>query len=186
MSTGFTVTIESAGGRICDPRHRRTAGQPASGRPRGAGGGAGAADRRPVGGRSVRDQDHPRTRSAGTRGRHRSRHRRGTGRRGRRGAGAPAPADAVPADDPEFFARLLPVALGSERRRRARATAAGAGRLSAVATRPCRARRRSPTTVNVAIIGAGIAGINVALACRRGRRRPTKSSTATTRSAAPG
>ena len=78
-----------------------------------------------------------------------------------------------------------PVALGRNGRRRAPPTAAGAGRLSAVAARPA-AHRQIPDDFHVAIIGAGIAGITAALARRRRRYRLTRSSTATTRWAAPG
>ncbi len=64
---------------------------------------------------TLRAQDlaHPRPARAG-RG-HRSRHCRGAGERHRRRAGrGPGAPTRVPADDRDFFARLLPVALGSE------------------------------------------------------------------------
>ena len=76
---------------------------------------------------------------------------------------APRPSDAAAADDPEFFATLLPVALGSdvEAEHVPLLLEQGGFRPS----QPTLPRTVPiPDTVNVAIIGAGIAGISVALA----------------------
>ena len=77
--------------------------------------------------------------------------------------GTPRPADAIAAEDPEFFARLLPLALGSEvdDEQVPLLLEQGGFQLS----RPTLPRTVPiPDTTNVAIIGAGIAGINAALA----------------------
>jgi cation diffusion facilitator CzcD-associated flavoprotein CzcO len=75
----------------------------------------------------------------------------------------PRRAGAVPADDPDFFARLLPVALGSDVDAEHVPLLLEQGGFRP--SQPTLPRTVSiPDTVNVAIIGAGIAGINVALA----------------------
>lgn len=76
---------------------------------------------------------------------------------------APRRADAVAADDPEFFARLLPVALGSDVDPEHVPLLLEQGGFRP--SQPTLPRTVPiPDTVNVAIIGAGIAGITVALA----------------------
>ncbi len=71
--------------------------------------------------------------------------------------------EAVNIDDLEFFSKLLPVALGSDVDERAGAAPVGAERFSP--SQPTLPRTVPiPDTMSVAIIGAGIAGINAALA----------------------
>ena len=76
---------------------------------------------------------------------------------------APRPVGATAADDPELFARLLPVALGSDvDDENVPLLLEQGGFRPSQPTLPRTAP--IPDTVSVAIIGAGIAGINVALA----------------------
>lgn len=75
----------------------------------------------------------------------------------------PRPAGAVPVDDLDFFARLLPVALGSDVDAEHVPLLLEQGGFRP--SQPTLPRTVPiPDTVNVAIIGAGIAGISVALA----------------------
>jgi 4-hydroxyacetophenone monooxygenase len=75
----------------------------------------------------------------------------------------PRRADAVPADDRDFFARLLPLALGSEVDDEQVDLLLEQGGFQR--PQPTLPRTVSiPDTVKIAIIGAGIAGISVALA----------------------
>jgi len=77
--------------------------------------------------------------------------------------GAVRRADAVAVDDPEFFARLVPVALGSAVDNEHIPLLLEQGGFAP--SRPTLPRTAPiPDTMNVAIIGAGIAGINAALA----------------------
>jgi cation diffusion facilitator CzcD-associated flavoprotein CzcO len=77
--------------------------------------------------------------------------------------GAPRADHTVAADDPEFFARLLPVALGSDVDAEHVPLLLEQGGFRP--SEPTLPRTVPiPDTVNVAIIGAGIAGINAALA----------------------
>ena len=77
--------------------------------------------------------------------------------------GEPRRPDAVPADDREFFARLLPIALGSEVDDEQVDLLLEQGGFQR--SQPTLPRTVPiPEHVNVAIIGAGIAGIIVALA----------------------
>ncbi len=77
---------------------------------------------------------------------------------------APRPADAVPADDPDLFARVAPVALGAD---------VGPEYLQLLLeqggfqpSQPVLPRTaKLPNDFRVVIIGAGIAGITAALAC---------------------
>lgn len=78
--------------------------------------------------------------------------------------------DAVPADDREFFARLLPIALGTEVDDEQVDLLLEQGGFQR--PQPTLPRIVSiPDTVKIAIVGAGIAGINVALAAAEERVR---------------
>ncbi len=77
--------------------------------------------------------------------------------------GEPRRPDAVPADDREFFARLLPIALGTEVDDEQVDLLLEQGGFQR--PQPTLPRTVSiPDTVKIAIVGAGIAGISVALA----------------------
>jgi len=78
-------------------------------------------------------------------------------------SGEPRRPDALPADDREFFARLLPIALGSEvDDEQVDLLLEQGGFQQSQPTLPRTVQ--IPGTVKIAIVGAGIAGISVALA----------------------
>ena len=77
---------------------------------------------------------------------------------------APRPADAVPADDPDLFARVAPVALGGEIGPEYLPLLLEQGGFQP--SQPVLPRTaKLPNDFRVVIIGAGIAGITAALAC---------------------
>ena len=77
---------------------------------------------------------------------------------------APRPADAVPADDPDLFARVAPVALGGEIGPEYLQLLLEQGGFQP--SQPVLPRTaKLPNDFRVVIIGAGIAGITAALAC---------------------